>query len=570
MNTTTKKIAALLAVIMLLTSCAMLVSCGNGSTENNDTNNTDQALPASEGLAYEVNDDGTCTITGIGTCKDTEIVIPQMIEGHRVSAVAEGAFKNAVVDYAPHADGEGAEPEQNEEQSPLEKIVKVKFPNLAIDIGDEAFYGCGSLAEIDTPNITSLIGKDAFKETAYYNNEENWENGALYLEEYLVAVKENISGTFTVKDGIKNIADRAFYGRTRLEYVIIPESVISIGREAFSGCTALKEVNIPGFAYIYESAFEGCTALKKAHVGIDKEPTKAPQFESDVSISIGQINGGASGGNGNIIYGTNIAGGNFGNVFSGGSFATIYYEGVINPNGTISLVHNATVLRSGVFKNCTALEKITLGKSVTLIGNAAFCGCTALKEIEIPENVTEITGGDTFYGCSSLEKVNLGENITEIGLAEFQGCTSLKNIVIPDSVKKIGQDAFRGCTSLEYVALGSGLERIEMYSFAECKSLKELIFPDSLKYVGERAIFGCSSIEKIVINVGIEEFGDCALNECAYYEYKGTLAQWNAVEKDDKGWMVGIPLENGMIGYFRNSYTLVCTDGTIKDGKIEG
>ena len=118
MNTTTKKIAALLAVIMLLTSCAMLVSCGNGSTENNDTNNTDQALPASEGLAYEVNDDGTCTITGIGTCKDTEIVIPQMIEGHRVSAVAEGAFKNAVVDYAPYADGEGAEPEQNEEQSP--------------------------------------------------------------------------------------------------------------------------------------------------------------------------------------------------------------------------------------------------------------------------------------------------------------------------------------------------------------------------------------------------------------------------------------------------------------------
>ena len=120
------------------------------------------------------------------------------------------------------------------------------------------------------------------------------------------------------------------------------------------------------------------------------------------------------------------------------------------------------------------------------------------------------------------------------------------------------------------MALGSGLERIEMYAFAECKSLKELIFPDSLKYVGERAIFGCSSIEKIVINVGIEEFGDCALNECPYYEYKGTVAQWNAVEKDDKGWMVGIPLENGMIGYFRNSYTLVCTDGTIKDGKIAG
>ena len=71
-----KKIIALFLMICMLGM--LLVSCGNGSTENNDTNNTDQALPASEGLAYEVNDDGTCTITGIGTCKDTEIVLAEL------------------------------------------------------------------------------------------------------------------------------------------------------------------------------------------------------------------------------------------------------------------------------------------------------------------------------------------------------------------------------------------------------------------------------------------------------------------------------------------------------------
>ena len=128
MKNVTKKTAALLALIMMITAVISLVSCGNGSDggENNGvSNDSSSKWKASEGLAYEVieeNGEKTCIITGIGTCRDTEIVIPQTINGLRVSAVAEGAFKVDRVSYAPAADGEGTEPAQSEEQTAEEEV----------------------------------------------------------------------------------------------------------------------------------------------------------------------------------------------------------------------------------------------------------------------------------------------------------------------------------------------------------------------------------------------------------------------------------------------------------------
>ena len=58
------------------------------------------------------------------------------------------------------------------------------------------------------------------------------------------------------------IEKSAFSGNTKIESVIIPEGMISIGASAFSGCTALKSVSIPeSMMYLADNAFNGCTAL---------------------------------------------------------------------------------------------------------------------------------------------------------------------------------------------------------------------------------------------------------------------------------------------------------------------
>lgn len=47
----------------------------------------------SVGLSYEVNANGkTCTITGMGTCTDSELVIPESIDGYTVKSIVNGAF----------------------------------------------------------------------------------------------------------------------------------------------------------------------------------------------------------------------------------------------------------------------------------------------------------------------------------------------------------------------------------------------------------------------------------------------------------------------------------------------
>ena len=84
-----------------------------------------------EGLLYQNNGNGTCTIIGIGTCKMSEIVIPEKSPGGlRVVAISTGAFENC------------------------KDIVSIHIPSSIKEIGTGAFVGCKSLSNftVDTTN----------------------------------------------------------------------------------------------------------------------------------------------------------------------------------------------------------------------------------------------------------------------------------------------------------------------------------------------------------------------------------------------------------------------------------
>jgi len=65
--------------------------------------------------------------------------------------------------------------------------------------------------------------------------------------------------SITLLDGIKGIANNAFYDCTNLTSVTIPDSVTSIGDRAFSGCTGLTSVTFPWFKYLgyTDGSFDG-------------------------------------------------------------------------------------------------------------------------------------------------------------------------------------------------------------------------------------------------------------------------------------------------------------------------
>ena len=115
-------------------------------------------------------------------------------------------------------------------------VAKVVIEEGVINIAYNAFRYHENLREITIPNSVTSIASDAFYETALYYNESNWADGALYIDNCLIATSEwqmGETGHFTVADETRVIADEAFRYKSWLTDVTLPNSVTNIGERAF-------------------------------------------------------------------------------------------------------------------------------------------------------------------------------------------------------------------------------------------------------------------------------------------------------------------------------------------------
>ena len=118
--------------------------------------------------------------------------------------------------------------------------------NVVTAIGNQAFGGCTHLSKVSIPKSVTSIGFDAFHNTAYYNDVNNWEENLLYIDGCLVAANpDKLTGTAIIKDGTRLIAGDAFFG-SKITAVSIPASVKVVDARAFGECKALTEVHYGG------------------------------------------------------------------------------------------------------------------------------------------------------------------------------------------------------------------------------------------------------------------------------------------------------------------------------------
>lgn len=133
-------------------------------------------------------------------------------------------------------------------------LTHVILPGKSHTIYNRAFANCPNLEKVDAIfDQNSTIHGDIMVGTAFYNNPENWENGGLYWNGELVALKPITAKEFTVKEGTIGVASGVFGKDQKISVVILPDSVADLNERAFWGCTTLKTLvvgqNMEEFAW---------------------------------------------------------------------------------------------------------------------------------------------------------------------------------------------------------------------------------------------------------------------------------------------------------------------------------
>ena len=495
-------------------------------------------------------------------------------------------------------------------------LTSVTIPNSVTSIGNYLFEGCTSLTSVTIPNSVTSIDSYAFyncsnlKSVNYNGTIAQWKSISGYSNvSKIIKCTDGIIGNRNIvtidslkyefyddtvtlvgcRDSFENlmipecvlyegytvtvtkIDSYAFYNHTSLKSVTIPNSVISIGDSAFSGCSNLKIVNYNGTKSQWEAisistdnsnltgAFIKCTdgiIGNRNTVTIDS--LKYKFYGDDYTVTLVDYTGSL----GNLVIPENVT-----------------YGG---------LTFKVTSIGSSAFEHCTSLTSVTIPNSITSIDNWAFRGCTSLTSVTIPNSVTSI-GYSAFENCTSLEFVNyngtksqwkaitidsdnsylthaiikctdvvIGNGntvtidnlkyriynddtaslvgyigtlkniaisksvtyegftfkVTSIGSSAFEYCTSLTSITIPDSVTSIGDEAFDGCTSLTSLTIPDSVTSIGSYAFEYCTSLTNVTIPNSVTSIGDKAFYNCVRLTSVTIGNSVTSIGSYAFSRC--------------------------------------------------------
>ena len=357
--------------------------------------------------------------------------------------------------------------------------------------------------------------------------------------------------TFVMPDSVTSVGDNAFNGCIKLTSVTLSSNLRTIGASAFYGCRVLTSVTMPdSMESIGSAAFSYCSGLVNVTLPDNPLFTVIPEklFYMDGSLQT-----------------TNIA--DLTHLASIGSYA--FSDTAIK---IITLPNSVTGIGSNAFTACRSLESITLpdNPGFTTLPDDLFAECNVLKSLVIPASVTSLGDGIQFNGCyllagitvntgntafssadgvlynadktqlirhpagragqfavpdsvteicdyafldsSLLTGVSIPDSVQSIGSHAFFNCrnAALTQIDLPESIESIGDYAFNGCGSLYRINIPAKVKVIAPSTFTSCLKLRYISLPDNLEVIGDNAFFGCESLNEVTIPKNVTSIGNSA------------------------------------------------------------
>ena len=507
METKTKRIfAAIIAFCMLTVILPMTViaenpyegSCGqNGGNLNWSYNETTKTLTIS-GTGNMSNYYSSGTAGGRAPWVNSKIKdeIETVVISEGAESIGEYAFfectglKNVTIPSTVKTINEGAfykcsgltspQPEKSDD----EIVDSITIPYGVTSIGDEVFAHCTGLKKVTIPGSVKSIGERAFSD-CHISTEESEDGTERGLEKVVI------------ENGTETIGKEAFNGSKKLNDIILPDSVTSIGENAFQ------------YTGLYYEWFDGNEDVLYINNHL-------------ISVYQGTAN------ECNIKSGTKT-------IADSAFFACGSLPGITIPDSVTSIGNRA-------FKDCNSLKSITIPKRVTTIGNCAFYTCYDLQSIEVDSGNPEYCSENgVLYNKEKTEIIRFPKEKTEVSFAipksvtkiadgAFEYCKNLTNVTIPNDMTSIGNNAFESCSGLTNITIPKSVTSIGDRAFSECSKLTSIIIPDGVLRIGESSFFKCSSLKDItipnsVLIIDTDAFKDCMKLKQVYYI--GSKDDWN-------------------------------------------
>lgn len=462
------------------------------------------------------------------------------------------------------------------------KLASITLPSTLKEIGDYAFYST-ALTSVNIPQSVTTLGKGSFSNCASlksFTGRYASDSGRILLKDDTVyAFAPSGLTEYTIPDGVKNIADNAFFSCSKMQYFTVPTSVKTVGAEAFRYCTSLKsmefqpytpptagnrmldntnncDIFVPKSAlstYQQANVWHGYASRIKASGAASNVIDFADSKVREICLQRWDTNG-----DGALSYDEAAAVTTLNKAFRDNQEITSfdeleYFTGIktlvyeefyrCQKLKSIKLPKGLETIGEWAFEQCLELEAVEMNNGLTTIAADAFYECRKLPSVKIPETVNTI-GRLAFYGCSKLSTVHIPNSVNALGDNPFTNCPGLSSFSgkyassdgrilidgstlvsfapngrttcsVPSTVSTIGGYAFAYCSGLTSIYLPSTITSIKNLAFEYCYGLSSISIPNSVTSIGTSAFYSCSGLGSIIISGNVQSIGGSAFFGCS-------------------------------------------------------